>query len=131
MTTPASWEYYYLDFSQRAVLSVQIWILPVFRIWRYQHILKLCDLMVLTARATRSWHIPWNLFKKMCLLYTFGDCDPTVREKINICQDTWSSCNIACPRGWNYHRLGHTKWKIHENHERFFIYVCMRIRYLK
>ena len=23
----------------------------------------------------------------MCLLYTFGDCDPTVREKTNIYQD--------------------------------------------
>ena len=86
MTAPSYLEYYYLDFSQRAVLPVQIWILSVFYRWRYQHLLKSCDLIVMTARATRSWRKPWNFFKKICLLPTFGDCGPTVREKTNLCQ---------------------------------------------
>ena len=128
MTAPASWEYYYLDFSQRAVLRVQIWILPVFHRWRYQHLLKSYDLMVLTARATRSWHIPWNSFKKMCLLSTFGDCGSNIREKTNICQDTWSFCNITCPTWVKLSQVGLHQM---ENHKRFFICVFTRIRYLK
>ena len=128
MTTPASLEYYYLDFSQRAVLPVQIPILPVFHRLRYQHLLKSCDLTVLTAWAARSWRIPWNSFKKMCLLSTSGDCYPTVREKTNICQRHLIILQYHVSSWVKLSQVGANQM---ENPKSFFTYVRLRIRYLK